>query len=139
MKDFCLYLDKRYYFIIFGRANLVDSQLSNLDKLLGAYRPYYFELDPKTQAKFNARLKFISVARPRARPNVREASYCLTLRPIFTFKKISLKILPPLWGGSSRVARGAAALRQRARQRLASILFLFKFRAAYARARLTAV
>ena len=42
--------------------------------------------------------------------------YCLTLRPIFTFKKISL------WGSSSRAARfarGAAASRQRARQRLA--------------------
>ena len=44
---------------------------------------------------------------------------CLTLRPIFTFNQISLKIVP-LWGGSSRAARfarGAAALRQRARQR----------------------
>ena len=41
---------------------------------------------------------------------------CLTLRPIFTFNQI-------LWGGSSRAARfarGAAASRQRARQRLAS-------------------
>ena len=42
----------------------------------------------------------------------RNVRHCLTLRPIFT-----------LWGGSSRAARfvrGAAALRQRARQRLAS-------------------